>query len=62
MNRTQRYLSLVLIGFLPSLSGCLEHFRLKADVDVETDVNAEEVDQQVDSEAKRVSDEEELPE
>lgn len=37
-------MSLCLIAFVPSLAGCLEHFRLKADVDLDTQVEGEETE------------------
>lgn len=33
-----RYLALMLIAFLPSLSGCLQDFHLKADVEGRTGI------------------------
>lgn len=44
MNRSQRYLALVLVAFLPSLSGCLEHFSLKADVDYDAETVGDEAE------------------
>jgi len=42
MNRTNRYLALCLIGFLPELSGCLQQFHLKADIEADTVAEEEE--------------------
>lgn len=38
---THRYLALVLIAFAPSLSGCLGHYALKADVDYDGSSDSE---------------------
>lgn len=42
MNKTNRYLALCLIGFLPELSGCLQQFHLKADIEADTVTESEE--------------------
>lgn len=43
MNTTQRYIQLMLIGLVPSLSGCLSDFNLKAEgLEVEIEQKANE--------------------
>jgi hypothetical protein len=43
MNRSQKYLMLVLAAFMPSLQGCLSQFALKADVDYSAEETGDDV-------------------
>lgn len=51
MNLSQKYILLVIAGLAPSLSGCLDHFRLKADVDY--DASSAEVEDSKESPAPK---------
>lgn len=48
LSPRQKYLFWLIVGLVPALAGCLEHLRVKADVDVEASESAEEESTKVD--------------
>lgn len=56
MNSSQKYLIGVIVAFLPALSGCLNHFAIKADVEADggiSEASENEVNEDAGEEATR---------